>query len=172
MQTVRWLLSAWTCTLAVSLFSPSQYGARAVETLTDILQKFQMSRWSPPPPPPFWTRLVWKGTSVIVDDPLKEEILCLFLTLNYNGEKGDRTFYSSTLVFVIQGTGLVLWSEFSRYGLSVIMVLSLSRQVLLTDYCAFVVLVSVLFFVCFLACIVFAAPIWTSTMFCGCDFLL
>ena len=57
-------------------------------------------------------------------------------------------------MFVIQGTGLVLWSEFGRYGLSVIMVLSLSRQVLVTDYCAFVVLiaVSVLFFVCFLSC--------------------
>ena len=104
-----------------------------------------------PPPTPLRTRLVWKETSVIVDDSFKEEILCLFLTLNYSGERADRTFYSSTLVFVIQGTGLVLWSEFSRYGLSVIMILSLPRQVLLTDCCAFVVLVSVLFFVCFLS---------------------
>ena len=51
-------------------------------------------------------------------------------------------------MFVIQGTGLVLWSEFSRYGLSVIMILSLPRQVLLTDYCAFVVLISVFFSLC------------------------
>ena len=82
MRTVRWLLSVWTRTPTVSLFSPSQYGARAVETLTDrdILQKFQMSRWSPPPLP-FRTRLVWKETSVIiiVDDPLRKKYFAFFL---------------------------------------------------------------------------------------------
>ena len=116
----------------------------------DILKK---SKWvDDPPPPPLPNTVSLKRNISNCWRSLKEEILCLFLTLNYSGERGDRTFYSSTLVFVIQGTGLVLWSEFSRYGLSVIMILSLPRQVLLTDYCAFVVLISVLFFVCFLSC--------------------
>ena len=115
---------------------------------------FKNSKWvdDPPPPHPPPNTVSLKRNIGNCWRFLKEEILCLFLTLNYSGERADGTFYSSTLVFVIQGSGLVLWSEFSRYGLSVIMILSLPRQVLLTDCCAFVVLVSVLFFVCFLSC--------------------